>query len=123
MSERLVELDVPFSIADTEGRASIAFADAKLSLTFRDWQLVEHSVSFVEVVAFRWDNNYLSSCEVAPDRVYEVHDSAWMSALRESGAIGSTTQHRHFRFYFNSEGAALDVIASSSSPLLRLRGR
>jgi hypothetical protein len=113
MPERLTELDVPFSTADTEGHALITFSKRRLFLAFKDWRLTEHRVTFEGVVAFKWDDNYLTTCEVAPDRVYVIEDSAWIGALREAGGIGSAESPRHFRFYFISESAALDVIAGS----------
>jgi hypothetical protein len=116
MVERLIELDVPFSTADTEGRVKIAFTDSELSLVFMNWRLVEQRVIFKDVAAFKWDDCDLANCTVAPDRIYQVEGSAWMASLRDAGRVGAAEPHHHFRFYFNSQGAALDVIASSFAP-------
>jgi len=113
MAERFIELEVPFSTADTEGRVQIAFTDYRLSVVFKDWRNVATNLVFEEVSAFRWDDSYLCTCEIAPDRVYRVEESSWMAALRETGRIGSAERPVHFRLYFNSEGSALDVIATA----------
>jgi hypothetical protein len=117
MAERLIELDGPFSTADTEGGVKIVFGDSELSLVFMHWCLVEHRVILKDVAAFKWDDSDLANCAVAPEGVYQVEGSAWVASLRDVGRIGSAEPRHHFRFYLNSEGAALDVIASSFASL------
>ena len=116
MPERYTELDVPFSTADTEGKAEITFRDFRLAVVFKDWRNVVTRVVFEEVAAFRWDDNYLCTCDVAPDRVYQIEESSWMAALRDAGRLGSPERHVHYRLYFISEASALDVIATSMKP-------
>lgn len=111
MKETLLELDVPFSTADTEGKVELFYKNYQLEVRFWQWDRKETNVVFDEVAGFRWDDNYLGSVEVPPDRIYEVMDSSWMLELEESGRLGNIKRH-HYRLYFISEASAIDVIAS-----------
>lgn len=111
MSVRYVELNLPFSIGDTEGQAEILFKNSQLSVSYT--QVVGQSVRLVfdDVLAFRWDDIYLASTEVSPDRIYQLEESPWVHALQDR--IDSRKPHTHFRLYFISQGATLDVVATA----------
>jgi hypothetical protein len=112
MNENYVELDTTFSTADTIGKAEIFYKNRHLKLKFRQWDDVDTIIEFENVIGFRWDDNYLSQVKVAPDRVYEIEDSTWKIRLHEEIRIDLDKYH-HYKLYFISESAALDVVASS----------
>ena len=83
MNENYVELDVPFSTADTIGKAELSYKDRHLKLNFRQFDDATIMIEFSDVIGFRWDDNYLSQVKVAPDRVYEIENSEWKSELHK----------------------------------------
>ena len=112
MNENYVELDVPFSTADTIGKVELSYKDRHLKLKFQQFDDAITMIEFSDVIGFRWDDNYLNQVEVAPDRVYEIENSEWKSELHKELRINLEKYH-HYKLYFISEAAALDVIASS----------
>ena len=114
MNEKYIEIDVSFSIADTIGKAEILYSDKHLKLTFRQWNDIKTIITFEDVIGFRWDDNYMSQVKVAPDRVYEVVNSAWKNELHRELKINLKEYH-HYKLYFISEASALDVIALKMS--------
>jgi len=112
MSEVYKEITTAFSTADTESPVELNFKANRLIARFLDWQRHEVQIEFSDVVALRWDDNYLPSITISPDRVYEVENSEWIAALQENGGLGSSEQHIHLKLGFNDEGKFLDVIAT-----------
>ena len=110
MSVRYIELNLPFSIGDTEGQAELQFKDSQLLVTYRQVAGNEVRLAFDHVLAFRWDDIYLSSVEASPDRIYQLEESPWLQALQDR--LDPSRPHTHFRLYFISQGVALDVVST-----------
>jgi len=111
MSVRYLELNLPFSIGATEGKAELEFKGSLLTVRYTQTGGRQVQLAFDQVLAFRWDDIYLSSVEVTPDRIYQLEESPWVLALQDRQVPGKP--HTHFRLYFISQGVALDVIATA----------
>ena len=112
MKETYVELDIPFSTANTIGKAEILYSDRKLYIDFKQFNDKQLTIEFEDVIGFRWDNKYLSRVTEPPDRVYEIQNSVWMAELEGEFKINKNHFY-HYKLYFITEAAALDVVASS----------
>ncbi len=107
MNERLTELPVSFSTADAVEAVELRSKGPVLEVRYRQWQTPVQVIRFEGMLHFKWDDMQLEALEVSPEGIYEVRGSLWLAGVR------FPRQKKHFRIYFISESAALDVIADS----------
>ena len=97
------EIDLGFSTADAE-IPTIKYDEGNLEVQFIDWKEQCINVVFEETEMFSWSEIPQSFFE-KPDRIYEVHDSAWLKA---ESTINS--KYRHFVLCFNASYFYLQVL-------------
>ncbi len=108
MSEKLVNKDFVFSIADAENVECIFKGKgSSLLLIFCDWSEQIWRIEFTEVIAFSWNLDELFYREIHEDYVCEVENSDWIKKYKEIGE--PVEKHKHYKFCFNAYGI-LDVI-------------
>jgi hypothetical protein len=110
MSEVHLELETPFTTADTEGPLVMHFSGATLSVTFSNFRTPPQTVVFHYAREFSWTGWDHASADAKPDSVYEITGSALLAPFTRFAAGG--LRFRHFRLGFNAEGKFLDVIAT-----------
>jgi hypothetical protein len=104
------DLETNFSTADAED-PTIRYDGSELIVEFTDWRERQVKLQFSGCIMFSWaeiDPEF----NQAPDRIYRVTDSKWMSM--ESAKSESLV---HWKLCFNASYFALDVLANEMSLL------
>lgn len=110
MNPRFEELDVRFSTADVSA-LSVSYSCRSLIVEFADWQGRQSRAHFSDVAAYTWDESSFGHLDASPDRVYRVHDSAWLARWPEG--IGYTHFALGFCGLWPVPTGFLEVIAKS----------
>ena len=111
MPETFEPLDEPFATADAQAPV-LAYDGETLQARFLDWQERAVQLTFLEVVAFSWDDGDTAACQGhRDDTSYIVSGSEWLRRHIDVGTINATGSHRHYKLCFNVVGV-LQVIAA-----------
>jgi hypothetical protein len=86
MMQHYKELDVPFSTADVEVE-KVTFEGRQLLVALKDDRGELTEVLFDGVCGFKWDDLSFTRIDAAPDRVYEVVNSEWLSQWPVDAAL------------------------------------
>jgi len=103
--DEAVLVDLGIQSADAEG-VSFRFQDGKLHLEFVDWREQHQSVTFADVMAFRWQA--FDEADLRDDATYEVLKSTWLARQSELQSVPADGL-AHYKLCFNACGC-LDVI-------------
>lgn len=103
---RYIETDFGFSTADAGGVA-IRFEDGDLHLSFVDWQEQPRSITFRDVLAYRWQE--LDEAVPRYDTTFEAIESPWLDRQAELQRVPAEG-YAHYVLCFNARGV-LDVLA------------
>ncbi|MEM1109489.1 MAG: hypothetical protein AAGH99_12455 [Planctomycetota bacterium] len=104
MQYKITDLDI--STADAEN-VQLEYQGGDLSLKFTDWQEHTCKLRFIEVLAFRWEDEF-DTPGIRDDSCYLVEGSPWLA--RQAELAGEDANHYvHYKLCFNTCGV-LDVV-------------
>jgi hypothetical protein len=107
---RYVETSLGATTADAE-KVVIRFENGDLQLSFMDWQKQPRSITFRDVLAYRWQE--LDDAVPRDDTTFEAFDSPWLERQAKlHGVLAS--DYAHYVLCFNACGV-LDVLARRTS--------
>jgi hypothetical protein len=104
---RYVEVDLGVHTADAED-VSVRYENGDLHLSFVDWREQPRSITFQDVLAYRWQE---LNDEPVPrgDTTFEALDSCWL-ARQARFEVDSADHYAHYVLCFNASGV-LDILA------------
>ena len=110
------EANIGMHTADAED-ISIQYNEGDLLLRYVDWQEQPKAFTFVEALAFRWQefDDEARGQDIRDDMAYRVTDSPWLTRQCELQAEPAE-QFTHYKLCFNACGV-LDVICKSVEPV------
>jgi hypothetical protein len=108
---RYVEANFGLSTADAE-KVVTRFEDGDLQLSFKDWQEQPRSITFRNVLAYRWQE---LDDDAVPrdDTTFEALESPWLERQAKLQGV-SAKEYAHYVLCFNACGV-LDVLARRGS--------
>jgi hypothetical protein len=107
---RYVEANLGVSTADAE-QVATRFENGDLHLSFIDWQAQPCSITFREVLGYRWQE--LDDAVPRDDTTFEAIDSPWLQRQAQLQSVPSN-EYAHYVLCFNACGV-LDVLARRDS--------
>ena len=107
---RYVEANLGVSTADAE-QVVTRFESGDLHLSFVDWQEQPRSITFREVLAYRWQE--LDDAVPRDDTTFEAIDSPWLQRQAQLQGV-PPNEFAHYVLCFNTCGV-LDVLARRAS--------
>lgn len=112
MHTQYIETTLGFSSADTEN-VRVSFDGSDLSLTFTNWQEEAQIYSFIDVLGFKWDEQF-DEVGIRDDTTYEVLESPWLKRQVELTCVNNADQYAHYKVCFNTQGV-LDVLCQRAT--------
>jgi len=107
---RYVEAKLGLTTADAE-KVVTRFENGELHLSFMDWQEHPRSITFRDVLAYRWQE--LDDAVPRDDMTFEALESPWLERQATLQAVPAN-EYAHYVLCFNACGV-LDVLARRNS--------